>query len=60
MTARRTVTVPEAADELGISSWQAYELIKRDEFPVPVLKLGRCLRISRAALDRLLDEGVGA
>jgi excisionase family DNA binding protein len=46
--------VPEAAELLGISTWQAYALIKRDEFPAPVLKLGRAIRIPRRPLLDLL------
>lgn len=49
-----TLTVPEAADMLGISAWQAYELIKRDEFPAPVLRLGRAIRIPRRPLLDIL------
>lgn len=49
-----TLTVPEAAEMLGISAWQAYELIKRDEFPAPVLRLGRAIRIPRRPLEKVL------
>lgn len=49
-----TLTVPEACEMLGISTWQAYQLIKRDEFPVPVLRLGRAIRIPRAPLRQYL------
>jgi excisionase family DNA binding protein len=45
-----TLTVPEAAEMLGISEWQTYALIKRDEFPTPVLRLGRVIRIPRQPL----------
>ena len=33
--------VRTAASVLGVSDYQAYELIRRGEFPVPVLRLGR-------------------
>lgn len=49
--------LPEAGAELGISRWLAYELYNRGEFPVPVLKLGRCLRVSRAVLRRYIETG---
>ena len=45
-----TMTVPEAADMLGISTWQAYALIKRQEFPIAVLRLGRVIRVPRQPL----------
>jgi len=49
-----TLTVPEACELLSISPWQGYQLIKRDEFPVPVLRLGRAIRIPRRPLEALL------
>ena len=43
-----------ACELLGISSWTGYELVKRDDFPVPVLHLGRAIRIpTRPLLDLL-------
>lgn len=38
---RVTVTVPEAAELLGVSSWAAYEAIKAGEFPLPTIRVGR-------------------
>jgi predicted DNA-binding transcriptional regulator AlpA len=50
----KTVDVPTAADMLGISSRQAYALIRRDEFPVPTLRLGRRVVVpTRPLLDAL-------
>ncbi len=49
--------LPQAAKLLGISRWLAYELHKRGEFPVPVLKLGRCLRVSRPVLEEYTRTG---
>lgn len=46
-------TVEQAAYRLGTSRRVAYELIKRGEFPVPVIRLGNRYRIPNAALDRL-------
>ncbi len=40
-TKAKTVDVPTAADMLGIPARSAYALIRRGEFPVPVLHLGR-------------------
>lgn len=53
--ARATYTVPEAADVLGISRSYAYELARCGEFPVPVIRLGRALRVSRRALHAYID-----
>lgn len=54
---RQTLTVPEACRLLGISRGLGYELARTGQFPVPVLKLGRRLLVSRAALLRMLAVG---
>lgn len=50
-------TVPEAAAVLGIATSTAYELVRRGEFPVPVVKVGRQHRVPRQALDRFVSTG---
>ena len=50
-----TMTIPEVARALGISRGLAYELAKRDELPVPVIKLGRRMVLSRKAVETLLE-----
>lgn len=50
-------SVAEAAERLGVSRSTAYELIARDDFPVPVIRIGRQIRVPRQALDRLLNTG---
>ena len=50
-----TMTIPEVAYALGISRNLAYELAKRDELPVPVIKLGRRMVLSRKAVELLLS-----
>lgn len=54
---RLCITVPEAADMLGISRNFAYELVKRQE--LPVVKFGKRLLIPRVALERMLEKGGG-
>ncbi len=49
---RATLTVEEAAIELGIGRGLAYEAARRGE--LPTLRLGRRLVVPRAALDRML------
>jgi hypothetical protein len=53
-----TVDVRTAARAWGLGRDQAYKLAREGRFPVPVLRLGRSLRVTRAAiLDALgLDE----
>jgi excisionase family DNA binding protein len=52
---RLCITVPEAAEMLGISRNFAYELVKRHE--LPVRKFGKRLLIPRVALEKMLAEG---
>ena len=47
--------MPEAAELLGISRNNAYELVKRGE--LPVIRLGKRLLIPRVALDKMLEKG---
>ncbi len=53
---RLTLTIPEAAKVLGISRGSAYALVNQGV--IPVLRLGRRLVVPRAALLRMLDQGV--
>jgi excisionase family DNA binding protein len=55
MSERQTYTIEETAAKLGISRNLCYELARREELPVPVLRLGRRCLIPKAALDRILD-----
>ena len=53
---RLCITVPEAAEMLGISRNFAYELVKQGK--LPVIRLGKKrLVIAKAALDRMLEKG---
>ena len=52
-----TMTIPEVARALGISRGLAYELAKRDELPVKVLRLGeKRMVVPRLALEELLSS----
>ena len=53
---RLCITVPEAAEMLGISRNFGYELVKQKK--LPVIKFGKRLLIPRAALDKMLEKGV--
>jgi excisionase family DNA binding protein len=53
-TKRLTLTVEEAAAALGISRTLAYEAVQRGE--IPHIRIGKRILISRAQLDRLLNE----
>ncbi len=56
---RGTMTVEEAAVRLGISRTLAYELARAGRLPMPVLRLGRRMVVSRLALERVLEGGTG-
>ena len=57
---RKTVDVAEASQELGINKLTAYDSIRRGDFPLPVIKIGRRYVIPRAALERLLAGESGS
>jgi len=54
-TDRATATIEEVAATFGIARSTAYDLARRDALPVPVIRLGRRLMVSRSALDCLLS-----
>ena len=49
---RKTYTVDQAAELLGIGRNTAYEAVRRGE--IPTIKIGRRLLVPRAALERML------
>lgn len=51
-----TVSLGQAADLLGIGRSTAYDLARRDEFPVPVLKIGRRRVVSKKRLAAYVDS----
>ena len=53
-TTRATATIPEFAERYGIARSTAYDLANCDALPVPVIRLGRRLVVSRALMERVL------
>lgn len=49
------MTIPEFAVATGISKNLAYDLARRDKLPVPVIKLGKRMVLSRKAVLALLE-----
>jgi predicted DNA-binding transcriptional regulator AlpA len=49
------VDVPTAAIMLGIGRSAAYELIRCNEWPTPILRLGKLIRIPTAPILDLLN-----
>lgn len=54
---KATFTIEEVAVRLGIARSTAFALAKRDALPVPVIRLGRRLVVSRELVERLLAVG---
>jgi hypothetical protein len=48
------VDVPTAARALDVSRTQAYELIRHDRWPTPVVRMGRLIKIPTAPILELL------
>lgn len=48
------LTVPEVAERLGCSSWAIYQSLKRDDFAIPPIRIGRKIVFARARVDALL------
>lgn len=56
-TERLTMTIAEVAKALGISRALAYDLARRDELPVKVLRIGqKRLLVSRVAFERVMND----
>lgn len=53
----RMLTVPQAARMLGIGRTLAYELVRTDAWPTPVIRAGRLIKIPTAPLLELLATG---
>lgn len=52
-----TLTVPQAARVLGIGRTFAYELVRADAWPTPVIRAGRLIKVPTAPLLELLATG---
>jgi len=51
----QTLNIEAAGKMLGISRAVAYELARRDELPVPVIRLGRRMVVSQRALEEVIN-----
>ncbi len=52
---RTMLTVPQAAEYLGIKNTKAYELAARNELP-GLVRIGRLVKVHNPTLDRWLEE----
>ena len=53
--ARRTYDADEAFALLGMARSTGFDLIKRGQFPPPIIRAGRRIYIPKEPLDRLLS-----
>lgn len=53
---RLTMTIPEVAKALGISRALAYDLAKRDELPVKVIRLGKRILVPRIPFEKVMTN----
>lgn len=51
------VDMPTAAEILGIGKGLAYDLVRRGEFPTPILRIGRFIKVPTAPLIALVGAG---
>lgn len=51
---KSTITIPEAAEVLGIGRTAAYDAARTGQ--IPVIKIGKRLLVPKIALERMLDE----
>ena len=49
--------VPQAARLLGIGRTLAYELVRTDQWPTPIIRVGRLIKIPSAPLIELMSTG---
>lgn len=54
-----TYTADEAAAKLGVCVDTVYRMVARGRFPVQAIRIGRRIRIPRAALDAALGDADG-
>lgn len=55
-TASEFMTLKELQSRMGISPTTAYELARKNELPVPTIRIGRQFRFSRRAYERLCAD----
>ena len=53
-TPRATMTIEEVAAVLGLARSTAYDLAKADRLPIPVIRAGKRIFVSRPLVERVL------
>jgi predicted DNA-binding transcriptional regulator AlpA len=55
LPARRTYTLDEVSQMLGLSRNATYVAAREDRLPFRVIRIGKRMMVSRAVFDRFLD-----
>ena len=58
-TERLTLNLPELAKKLGISRGSCYSLAQQGKLPVPIIKLGRRMVVSKKSVEEILSGRQG-
>lgn len=53
-TERGTLSIEQAASRLGIGRGAAYAAARENRLPVPVIRIGRRMLVSRSAVEAVL------
>jgi hypothetical protein len=53
-TLRATMTIEEVAAIFGLARSTAYDLAKVDRLPIPIIRAGKRIFVSRALVERVL------
>jgi hypothetical protein len=56
---RRTYTIEEVGQLLGLSRNRAFVAARENRLPVPVIRVGKRMFVSQAIFDRFLETGAG-
>src|SRR4051794_15608156 len=56
LSQKQTMSIAEVARVLGLNEKSVRRAIARDEFPLKTVRIGRQLRLSRAAVEQLLRD----
>lgn len=54
MSGRLLLRVEEVAEALDVGRWKVYEMVATGE--LPVIRIGRLVKVPRAALERWIEE----
>jgi excisionase family DNA binding protein len=54
----RLVNIKQAAEYLGLSKGTVYNMVAAGTFPIPVRRIGRCVKFDMKDLDTYIEQSV--